>query len=83
MKKKDLPIILVIVFASAGISFFVSKAIFASPQNRQQQVDVVQPITTDFQSPDTHYFNKGAIDPSQPVAIGQNSNSNPFSSAAQ
>jgi hypothetical protein len=80
VKRKDIPIILVIVFVSAIISLFVSKAIFAQPKNRQQKVDVVQPITTDFPKPDSQFFNSNAIDPTKLITIGQNSNSNPFGS---
>jgi uncharacterized protein YpmB len=79
MRKKDLPVIIVIVVISAVISLLVSKAIFAPPKNRQQQVDVVQTVTTDFPSADTHYFNKNSIDPTQLITIGQNTNTNPFS----
>jgi hypothetical protein len=81
MKKKDIPVILVIVFVSAVISLIVSKAIFAPPKNRQQAVDVVQPITTDFPSVDSHYFNHNSVDPTQLITIGQNANTNPFNSA--
>ena len=79
MKQKDIALIVVIVFISAIISLFVSKAIFASPKNRQQQVEVVQPISSDFQSTDNHYFNTNAFDPTQPITIGQNANPDPFS----
>lgn len=79
MKQKDIALVVVIVFISAIISLFVSKAVFVSPKNRQQQVDVVQPITSDFQTPDPQYFNKNAIDPTQLITIGQTPNPNPFS----
>lgn len=81
MKRKDIPVIIVIIFVSAIISFFVSKAIFAPPKNRQQQVDVVQPITSNFPKPDNHYFNSSSIDPTQLITIGQSANPNPFSSS--
>ena len=81
MKQKDIALILVIVFISALLSFFISKTIFASPKNRQQQVEVVQPITADFPQPDTHYFNSNAFDPTKLITIGQNNNSNPFNGA--
>jgi len=68
---------------SALISFFVSKAVFAPPKNRQQQVEVVQPISSDFTQPDAHYFNTSAFDPTQPINVGQNVNTNPFSSTSQ
>jgi hypothetical protein len=79
MKQKDLATILIVVFVSAVISLFVSKAIFASPKNRQQQVEVIQPITADFPKPDEHYFNSQAFDPTKQITIGQNSNPDPFS----
>lgn len=79
MKQKDIALIVVIVFFSAIISLFVSKAIFASPKNRQQQVEVVQKITADFPTPDPAYFNKKAFDPTQQINIGQGTNPDPFS----
>ncbi|HEY5442838.1 MAG TPA: hypothetical protein VIJ68_04830 [Candidatus Saccharimonadales bacterium] len=79
MRQKDIPIIAVIVIISAVISLFVSKAIFAPPKNRQQQVDVVQAITSDFPKPDSRFFNSNAIDPTQSITVGQNANANPFS----
>ena len=80
MKQKDIALIVIIVFLSALISFFASNLIFGSPKNRQQQVEVVQPITADFPKPDSRYFNNSAFDPTQPITIGQNANPDPFSS---
>jgi len=82
MKQKDLALILVIVFVSAIVSLFVSKAIFASPKNRQQSVEVVQPITANFPQPDSSYFNSNSIDPTQSINVGQNANPNPFDSSS-
>lgn len=78
MKQKDIALIVIIVLFSAVISLLVSNAIFASPKNRQQQVPVVQPITSDFPKPDTRFFNKNAFDPTTLITIGQNANPNPF-----
>jgi hypothetical protein len=83
MKQKDIALILVIVFISAVISLFVSKAIFAAPKSRQQQVEVVQPITSDFPKPDSRYFNSQASDPTQLITIGQNNNTSPFKASSQ
>lgn len=82
MKQKDIALIAVIVFISALVSFFVSNAIFAPPKNRQQAVEVVEPITADFPIPDARYFNTGTFDPTQPINVGQNSNNNPFNSTS-
>jgi hypothetical protein len=83
MKQKDLALILVIVFISAIISLLVSNSIFASPKNRQQKVEVVSPITTDFQQTDSKYFNSQSFDPTKVITIGDNSNPNPFSGNKQ
>jgi hypothetical protein len=82
MKQRDIALIVVIVFVSAIVSLFVSKLIFATPKNRQQQVEIVQPITADFPQPDTSYFNSNSFDPTQLINVGQNQNTNPFSSSA-
>lgn len=83
MKQKDIALIIVIVFISAVISLLVSNMIFASPKNRQQKVEVVQQITADFPPTDNHYFNKDAFDPTKPITIQQNQNSDPFSGTSQ
>jgi hypothetical protein len=80
MKQKDIALIIIIVFISAIVSLFVSKALFVSPKNRQQQVEVVQPITSDFPKPDGQFFNNQANDPTKLITIGQNANTDPFSS---
>ena len=80
MKQKDIALIILIVFISAIISLFVSKAIFTSHKNRSQQVEVVQAITADFPEPNKNYFNKEAFDPTKVIVIGENANPNPFSS---
>jgi hypothetical protein len=79
MKQKDIALIAVIVIVSGLISLFVSKALFVSAKDRKQSVEVVQPISADFQEPDKRYFNKDAFDPTKPITIQQNQNSDPFS----
>lgn len=80
MKQKDISLIIVIVFVSAVISIFVSKTIFGTSKSKQEQSVVVQPITSSFPPPDSRYFNSSAFDPTQLITIGQNNNTNPFSS---
>lgn len=79
MKQKDIALIVVIVAVSAVLSFVVSNALFGSPKTRQQQAEVVQPISADFEQPDSRYFNKNSFDPTKPITIGQNANPDPFS----
>lgn len=79
MKRKDFVFLLVVVFVSAVFSLLVSKLIFGSSQDRQETVEVVQPITANFPKPDKHYFNKDSFDPTKQITIGQNINPDPFS----
>jgi hypothetical protein len=83
MKQKDIALIILVVGISAIVSFIISGKLFPSPKNRQQQVEVVQAITSDFPPPDSRYFNKKAFDPTQPITIGQNANPNPFNAPSQ
>jgi hypothetical protein len=83
MKQKDIALIAVVVFISVIVSLLISNAIFASPKNRQQQVEVVQPITSEFQQPDSRYFNNNAFDPTQLITTGQNNNTDPFNTSSQ
>jgi len=79
MKQKDVALIIVIVAVSGIISFFVSHLVFTSPKDRQQKVEVVEPITTDFSAPSSKYFNSNSIDPTQTIQIGQGTTPAPFS----
>lgn len=83
MKQKDLPIIIVVIFISAVLSFVMSRALFASSSSRDQSVDVVQTISSNFPTPDTTYFNNSAVDPTQLIQVGTNNNTNPFSGPTQ
>ncbi len=80
MRRKDIGIILAVVFFSAVLSILVSRVLFAKPQSKQQQVEVVQPISADFSEPDKRYFGPSAVDPTQSIQIGNNSNPDPFRS---
>lgn len=83
MKQKDIALIAVIVIISGMLSFFVSHLLFAPPKNRQQKVEVVDLITTDFSLPSNKYFNTQSIDPTQLILIGNSSNLTPFNGSGQ
>ena len=78
MKQKDIAIIIVVVFVSGLLSYFISNALFASPDNLTTEVEVVEPITADFPEPDTRYFNTNSINPTQTITIGDGQNQQPF-----
>lgn len=80
MKQKDFILVAVVVFISGMASFFLSSKLFSAPKNRQQEVEVVEKISSDFPKPDSRYFNTNALDPTQNITIGENQNPKPFSS---
>lgn len=78
MKQKDIGLIAVVVIISGILSIIISGKIISTPSNRQQQVEVVQSISSNFNKPSSSYFNASSYDPTQIITIGPNSNSNPF-----
>ena len=83
MKQKDIALIIVIGAISAAISFGASQLVFSSPQNRQQSVAVVDPISTKFTAPDSKFFNSNSINPAKLIEVGSNTNTNPFNGTGQ
>jgi hypothetical protein len=81
MKQKDILLIAVIVVVSGTISFLLSKFLFTIPKSRQTKVEVVQAISSDFAQPNTKYFNTNSVDPTKNITIGDNQNTQPFSSS--
>lgn len=77
MKQKDIAMIIVVVFVSGIISFVVSGKLFVA-SNGHQKVKTVDKISSEFATPDSHYFTKNSIDPTQLIHIGTGSNPNPF-----
>ena len=78
MKQKDLALIIIIAAISGMLSFAVSHFIFGASQQRQQQVAVIDPITTEFVTPDPKFFNTKSINPAKLIEVGSNNNNNPF-----
>lgn len=83
MKQKDVALIVLIAGIAAIASIFLSRMVFESGGKRQQKAEIVDAISTDFQTPDNRYFNSSAVDPTQLIQIGSNSNSNPFNGKSQ
>lgn len=78
MKQKDLATILVAVVISAIFSFLISRAVFNPSKTHNKQAATVAPLSSDFPTPDSKYFNSNSIDPTQNINIGNNSNTEPF-----
>ena len=78
MKQKDIALIAVIVIISTTLSIFISKAIIVPPKNREQKVEVVGAINSDFPEPDSKHLNPSAVNPTRRITIGTNTNPDPF-----
>ncbi len=83
MKQKDIILIMVMVFIGAVLAFVVSNFFFSSKANRQQTGEIVDPISANFPAPPSKYFNPSAVNPAQPVQIGDSNNQNPFNTKSQ
>lgn len=81
MKQKDIPLILVAVFVAGIVSFVFTQLVFVPKKTKQQEVQIVPAISSEFNKPDSRVFNKNAIDPTQLIQIGDTSsgeNKQPF-----
>ena len=78
MKQKDIGLIVVAVIISAVASIFLTKLIITPPKNRQQQVEVVNPITAEFNKPSSQYINSNSFNPTKLIQIGDQTNPAPF-----
>ncbi len=60
----------------------LSNKLFVTPDNRQQKVEVVDVIYTDFEEPNTRYFNVDSINPTQNSQLNS-TNQTPFNAPKQ
>ena len=79
MKQKDIALIAVVAIISATLSFILSGKLFVTPENRQQNVQVIDKITADFTAPDKRFFNENSINPTVDTTL-DNTNQTPFNS---
>ena len=78
MKQKDIALISVIAIVSAVIALLLTRVLIDNPNNRQQEVEVVAPITSEFTKPSTKYFNADSVNPTKTIRIGDSTNDQPF-----
>jgi len=77
VKQKDIALIIVIVFVSGVLSFFISNKFISSPKHDLKAAKV-DPITADFNEPSNRYFNDKSINPTQLIRVDNNANQSPF-----
>lgn len=65
MKQKDIALIAILAIISAAVSIFISTKIFVTPKDRQQKVEVIDPISAEMNQVDKRYFNGDSINPTK------------------
>ena len=79
MKQKDVAALILVVGVTAILSFIVAGKFISPPENRAQQVEVVQTIEAAFNTPqDKRHFNDTATNPTKLIQIAPNANGQPF-----
>lgn len=80
MKGKDTVIIIAVAAVGAIFSFVVAQFIFGGEKAYKLQAPTVDAITSEFQQPNTKYFNSSSINPTKDIMIGDSTNNAPFKS---
>lgn len=83
MKQKDLILIVIIIAVSTIVSFVLSGMLISPPSSRQQDVEKVEAITTEFPLPDKRFFNKDSNNPTKLIQIGDSTKPVPFNGQSQ
>lgn len=79
MKQSDIAVIVVIGATSLIISYFAAASIIKTPQERNIQVERVNPITPNFPEVDKKIFDEDSINPTVQIDIDPDSgNPDPF-----
>ncbi len=78
MKQKDLITVIASVVVAGIFSFVICSQFITSSASKNQKVEVVQPISAEFNLPDKKIFNTEAINPTKLIEIAPNTNNLPF-----
>lgn len=70
MRKKDLPIILATAIVAGIFAYIFTNFLIVPDADRSEEVEVVEPITSEFRTVDERYFNENSINPTQLIEIG-------------
>ncbi len=85
MKRRDIVMLVAVAIITGILSLMISNVIFSIPKNRSATVptaDIVPTALPDIKNDPSYkaFLNTKAIDPTQPVQIGNTQNSSPFNS---
>ena len=78
MKSKDIGLLAVIAIVSSAAAIFASSLIIPS-NDKTQTVEVVAPISSNFNELPNEYFNQDSVNPTKEIETRVDPGSNPFS----
>lgn len=78
MKQKDIAVIVAVGLVAAIFAMILTQVLFVPKKAQELQVEVVDPISAEFKTPDTTFFNENSINPTQLIQIGDGNNGTPF-----
>ena len=80
MKSKDLATLILIIGISAIASFYGSNFLFSNKKNLVTKVEVVDPVTSDFNFEDKKYYSEEArpLNPTKDITVSENNNTKPL-----
>lgn len=82
MKQKDIAMVAVVAIVAAATSYFIANKLFVTPKIRNQQYQIVDPLSSRFDPPDSRFFNENSINPTRDTTL-ENTNQTPFNGANQ
>ncbi len=79
MKSKDILTIVVVAIVSGVFSVILSSVLIGGEKDRSQTVEIVAPISAEFERPSNEYYNDQSINPTKIIEIGgDDSTTQPF-----
>jgi len=74
MKQRDIFIIVAAAIVAGLFSLIISNLLFGGSKTYNLTAPQIEPISTEFITPDSRYFNDDAIDPTVDIQIGDTTN---------
>lgn len=78
MKSRDLSVIVASAVVSGIFAFVLSNFIFGGEKSYNLKAPKVEEISAEFVQPDSKYFNRGSINPTKLITIGDSGSEDPF-----
>jgi len=78
LKSKDIATLILLIGMSAVVSFFTSKLLFSNAKTLSTKVEVVNPVSSNFNYEDKSYFATDKLNPTKDITVTGNNNTEPL-----